>query len=115
MIFICFILGISLVASNGMWIAARSDWIQNFNNLEGQVESSNKALELERAPKVPTPICLCEHGVNYHQNGKCHGSVDMKVRGLRTRYEHAYVSKCSCKVYTGPEPLPEYYHPLELT
>lgn len=70
-----------------------------------------------RGPKKSIePNCGCEHDLALHdqQTGKCHGIVTrphyMKS-GERLGKEHV---PCTCRQYTGPEPLTTYYAP-ELT
>lgn len=54
-----------------------------------------------RKVKETGPVCGCKHHVSFHEQGSgpCHkiSSWDM--------------SRCSCRKYTGPEPLPEFYAP----
>lgn len=87
-------------------------------------------LSRRRKPKIPpppTPICGCTHHYAVHDKDGCHSSVQVLVeRGqpttVRTGYggdmrkvvynhERWEQRKCACRQYTGPEPLPEYYHP----
>ena len=77
--------------------------------LESQLASAKGQIN-----HTPRPECLCGHGINFHDEngGRC--GVDVRevyalpfsnlMRGVR----------CACKRYTGPEPLPEFYHPLEI-
>jgi hypothetical protein len=59
-------------------------------------------LLLRRRPVPPVrPICGCGHHRSFHDEGKG-----------RCLYKTAFfMFSCSCRVYTGPEPLPEYYAP----
>lgn len=62
-------------------------------------------------PSSPKPVCLCKHGINYHVNrGGCQAKVAYTADGAKFTEAH----KCPCQAYTGPEPLPEYVHPLEI-
>jgi hypothetical protein len=65
-----------------------------------------------RGPKPPNPVrpvCGCEHEKSYHDpaSGKCHAL--MYVPGTVSRSSHHV--PCTCRQYTGPQPLPEYYAP----
>jgi len=54
--------------------------------------------------KAIQPICGCDHHRSFHDpaSGECHGR----------NYEGAgYYSACTCRQYSGPEPLPEYFAP----
>jgi hypothetical protein len=65
--------------------------------------------------KQPEPICGCDHHHSYHdpKTGECHGLV----QGDPVRYNEydrpmAWEQvQCSCKQYSGPQPLPEFYAP----
>jgi hypothetical protein len=57
-----------------------------------------------KAPKAPEPVCGCEHHYSYHApaTGECHGRC----------YDGSGIySRCSCRHYSGPQPLPEFYAP----
>lgn len=62
-----------------------------------------------KAPKPVQPICGCEHNISYHdpKTGECHGM--MKVPSSMSR--DSYHKPCTCRQYTGPQPLPEFYAP----
>jgi hypothetical protein len=55
-------------------------------------------------PLAPVePFCGCDHHRSFHdpQTGQCHGLMDgdpLKV-------------PCTCRQYSGPVPLPEFYAP----
>lgn len=50
---------------------------------------------------VPQPRCGCKHNRSFHENGtgKC---------SAINRWDE---KTCRCKIYTGPEPMPELYAP----
>lgn len=64
----------------------------------------------------PQPVCGCKHHYSMHdpETGRCHG----KVNGKPTTYGEwssrpiawEQVS-CTCRRYSGPEPLPTYTAP----
>lgn len=65
-------------------------------------------------PKVIKPICGCQHHFALHdpKTGECHGGFD--AYGEAVNYQsktHIDGTPCACKVYAGPQPLPEYYAP----
>lgn len=80
-----------------------------------EVEGLNRWVEELEAAAEPKPICLCGHGINNHKkkSGGCEHIVKYFdawpgwLNAQRAQY-------CDCNSYTGPEPLPTYYHPLEL-
>jgi hypothetical protein len=51
------------------------------------------------------PVCGCEHELSFHdpKTGECHSK--MLIPG------YGWNNDCTCRQYTGPEPLPEYYAP----
>ena len=59
-------------------------------------------------------ICGCEHSIAYHdrQTGQC-----AAVRKAPTKWDEfgdpvAWTEQpCTCRRYSGPEPLPEFYAP----
>ena len=57
-----------------------------------------------KPPKPVQPICGCKHNVSYHdpKTSECHG----RVYCGEGRYED-----CTCKQYSGPQPIPEFYAP----
>ena len=59
-----------------------------------------------KGPKVKPvkPVCGCDHHHSYHDpaTGECHGRVYVGMGA----YEN-----CTCKQYSGPVPMPEYYAP----
>ena len=72
-----------------------------------------------KGPKVKAvkPVCGCGHHHGFHDpaTGECHGTV----RGEATEFDD-YASRnpvawaqvqCSCRQYSGPVPMPEYYAP----
>lgn len=66
-------------------------------------------------PRQPEPVCGCDHHHSFHdpQTGECHA----QVRGAVTRFDADEfpiaweLVPCSCRRYSGPEPLPEVYAP----
>lgn len=63
-----------------------------------------------RGPKpAPRPVCGCGHHHGYHDPvaGKC-GSL-MYVAATGARFSHH--EPCTCKQYSGPVPLPEFFAP----
>ena len=73
-----------------------------------------------KGPKPAEPVepyCGCDHHHSFHdpKTGECHG----RVRGEPTKFDD-YASRnpvawaqvqCSCKQYSGPVPMPEFYAP----
>jgi hypothetical protein len=69
-------------------------------------------LRLARRPSAPAPhqpVCGCGHHRSFHdpEAGRCHST--MKVRS--TFAQDGWIQDCTCRAYTGPEPLPEFYAP----
>ena len=62
-----------------------------------------------KGPKPVQPVCGCEHHHSFHdgQTGRC-GHVERVYLGSGV-YGHG--DACSCKRYSGPEPVPEFYAP----
>lgn len=60
-------------------------------------------------PGAVEPVCGCEHHYSYHDpaSGRCHGLT----RVPSTMSVDSHHRPCTCRVYTGPTPLPEYYAP----
>jgi hypothetical protein len=68
-------------------------------------------------PQQPVePICGCDHHRSFHdpQTGQCHGLM----RGNPLRYDEDWNTPtaykqvpCTCRQYSGPVPLPEFYAP----
>jgi len=70
-----------------------------------------------RKVKPVKPFCGCEHHYSYHEPAAigaptvCHA----QVKGQITKWDGYGTAcgwemlQCTCKQYTGPEPLPEYY------
>lgn len=78
----------------------------------GLAIGTREGRELERKSLPSQPICMCGHGINYHNSHKgCRVSLFYTQDGMHTK--HSF--RCECEEYVGPQPLPEYYHPLELT
>lgn len=78
-----------------------------------------------KSPKPIQPICGCGHHRSYHdaQTGECHGAAkgtETVVRDENGKPVLDYwgdvqttseATRCGCRHYTGPEPLPEFYAP----
>lgn len=62
-----------------------------------------------RPPKSVQPVCGCGHHHSFHDpdTGTCHDM--MKVPSSASR--DSYHKPCTCRTYSGPTPLPEYYAP----
>jgi hypothetical protein len=50
------------------------------------------------------PVCGCDHHHSFHdpKTGACHARVSIGIWD----YE-----QCTCRRYSGPEPLPDFYAP----
>jgi hypothetical protein len=59
--------------------------------------------------RPPQPVCGCEHHVSFHdpKSGECHAM--MKVPSSMSR--DSYHKPCTCRQYSGPTVLPEYFVP----
>lgn len=66
-----------------------------------------------RSPKPVEPICGCEHHYSFHdpKTGECHGTDRRAKYNDRGTYVGVHEIPCTCRHYTGPEPLPEFYAP----
>jgi hypothetical protein len=62
----------------------------------------------KHGPQPVRPVCGCEHAVAYHdpKTGECHARRNLGYWSGKDHFEG-----CTCRRYTGPEPLPEYYAP----
>ena len=62
-----------------------------------------------KGPKVPEPVCGCGHHHSFHdrQTGRC-GHVKRVYLG-GGHYGHP--DACTCKQYSGPQPIPEFFAP----
>ena len=61
-----------------------------------------------KGPKPPPkPVCGCGHHHSYHdrQNGRC-GHVERVYLGGGI---YGQPDECTCRQYSGPEPMPEFY------
>lgn len=106
MITLIVVLFLALLLSNLGWVIAHSSL-------------HNKYVALPKSiPASPVPECMCEHGINFHEdgNGPCGQTVAWNVRGNIAGKWEVFDKKtvCQCKRYVGPEPLIELYHPLEI-
>ena len=68
-----------------------------------------------RPEEPPEPICGCEHHHGYHdpKTGECHGLMNgdpirYYSHGPAAAYKQV---RCSCRQYSGPVPIPEFYAP----
>ncbi|RJL26579.1 hypothetical protein [Bailinhaonella thermotolerans] len=67
-----------------------------------------------RPRRAPKPRCGCGHDIAFHdgKDGSCHARVKRAVEfdqyGTAKRWED---TRCACRGYHGPEPLPRYYAP----
>lgn len=67
-----------------------------------------------KMPKTPEPICGCKHHHSHHdpKTGEC-----FSKRKVVTHYDIYGVPRswkempCTCKQYSGPEPITTYYAP----
>jgi hypothetical protein len=61
------------------------------------------------AQKHVAPVCGCGHHHSYHdpKTGECHSL--MKVPSSASR--DSYHTPCTCRQYSGPVPMPEFYAP----
>jgi hypothetical protein len=65
-------------------------------------------------PKDVQPVCGCDHHLSYHdgKTGECHGtntsSSAYNDRGIWVGFGQV---PCTCRRYSGPEPLPSYFAP----
>lgn len=59
--------------------------------------------------KAPQPICGCSHHHSYHDpaTGTCNSLMKVPETGSRLSHHEP----CTCKQYSGPVPLPEYFAP----
>jgi len=70
-----------------------------------------------RRPKAPEPIepvCGCKHHHSFHdpKTGICHGTKGVAAPRADYNIPQHYVDiPCTCRQYTGPEPLPTYFAP----
>jgi hypothetical protein len=60
-------------------------------------------------PKTVKPECGCGHHHSYHdpKSGVCNGVMKVPESGSRLSYHQ----QCTCRQYSGPQPLPEFYAP----
>ena len=68
--------------------------------------------------KAPKPVCGCSHHLSFHdpKTRECHGLMKGAPVKFNAWSEPTAWSQvpCTCRQYSGPEPLPEYFAP-ELT
>jgi hypothetical protein len=59
-------------------------------------------LKRRRTYRHPDPICGCKHHFSQHdRTGKCYAPTNWGANW----------HQCTCQVYTGPQPLPEFFSP----
>lgn len=65
-----------------------------------------------RGRRTPTPpaieaVCSCRHPRGQHIDGKgaCQVQTKNRLNGMQM------LVPCSCQMYDGPEPLPQFYAP----
>ncbi|WBQ05486.1 hypothetical protein [Kribbella sp. CA-293567] len=58
-------------------------------------------------PNTTGAVCSCQHSRGQHIDGKaaCQATNKVSANGVQM-----FVA-CSCQLYDGPEPLPQYYAP----
>src|SRR5215211_3517914 len=68
--------------------------------LKRRIDRASHHLEAIDKPREPQAICGCEHHHCFHDENGC--------EYVREYYGDSQVRRvtCSCKRYTGPEPLP---------
>lgn len=80
------------------------------------IVANRRNYELQQRLPDDTATCLCDHGINFHAEGN--GGCEKVLRNYEEYISWAPFVKrqatCECKRYVGPEPLPTYYHPLEI-
>lgn len=110
------ILLVTFILTSVLGFAMTSHYYKEWVEATGQAKTLQRQLDEERFPKTPKPVCLCNHGINFHdESGRCTETVrwevtaGSKVAGWFDRHE-----KCRCIKYVGPEPLVEIYHPLAI-
>lgn len=66
-----------------------------------------------KAPKPVQPICGCTHHHSFHdpKTGECHGTFRRRLYGSSGADLGLRDNPCTCRQYTGPQPLPEVYAP----
>lgn len=71
-----------------------------------------------KGPKPPKPVeavCGCDHHHSYHdpQTGQCHGLMRGKPVKYNAWSEPMAYEKvpCTCRQYSGPVPMPEFFAP----
>ena len=68
-----------------------------------------------KTPEPVRPVCGCGHHHSYHDlaSSECHATVRGKAIKFNAWAEPMAWDQiqCSCKQYSGPVPLPEYFAP----
>ena len=62
-----------------------------------------------KGPKAVEPVCGCEHHHSFHdpKTGQC-GYTERVYLGSGV---YGNPDKCTCRQYSGPQPMPEFYAP----
>jgi hypothetical protein len=71
----------------------------------------DRLLSRRRRP-VQAAVCGCEHSIAFHDRatGKCGGMRKVGNRWNEFGDPTGWVEQpCTCRQYTGPEPLPQFY------
>ena len=66
-----------------------------------------------RKPKPVKPVCGCDHHHSFHDpaTGQCgYGTRHLDAYDERDNPVYSF-TRCPCRKYSGPEPLPELYAP----
>ena len=67
--------------------------------------------------KPVKPVCGCGHHHSYHdpKTAECHGMMDGKAIEFDDYASRSPVAweqvPCTCRQYSGPQPVPEFYAP----
>jgi hypothetical protein len=67
-----------------------------------------------RVQAGPVPVCGCEHSIAFHDSatGRCAAMRKAANRWDEFGDPSGWVEEpCTCRRYTGPEPLPQFYAP----
>jgi hypothetical protein len=59
------------------------------------------------------PVCGCEHHYSMHdpKTGACHSEITVTTYDEHGLWNGRTYRPCTCRQYSGPEPLPSYYAP----
>jgi len=66
-----------------------------------------------KEPKPTKAVCGCRHELSFHDadTRQCHGTNRKSVYDSYGEWVGYQDVACTCRQYTGPEPLPSYYAP----